>query len=351
MDIQRAIENAVRGKILPVYAIHGSEGVLFSRAVEVIRKATVGDGPRGLSEDHFDASEVRAARVVDACRMLPMLSPRRLVLVRRTDQWKSDDFEQVTAYVTAPTPSTVLVLLADKFDGRTKFATVLKKKGYLFEAEPPREDELLPWLEAEARRLGATLAPGASAALVLTIGANLSALIDALERLHLYAGNRPITEQDVAECVANLREVSRFELPDAILDRNPARALPLLHNVIAQLRQSRQREAAGLLILGLVTSRLRQIARARDALDRGEDLSATGIPPFLIAKVTAQAKRWPASQIARALRICARLDERLKSGSGRDRDLRLLEEMILALAGGPGMDEPATRSPSATDRC
>lgn len=343
MDVQRAIDDAGKGKLVPIYAIQGSERMLVDRAVEALRKATVGEGPRGLSEDHYEAAETRAVKVIDACRMLPMLSKWRLVLVRNAHEWKGEDLEALASYASAPTPSTVLVLLADKFDGRTRAVTLLKKKGFLFDAEPPREDDLVPWLEAEARRRGATFAPGAATALVLAVGPNLSALSDALERVHLYAAGRAITEQDVDEGVASTRDVSRFDLPDAIVEKNPARALPLLHNVVKQLKQSKQREAAGLLILGLVASKLRQVARVRDAMDRGEDLSSAKIPPFLVGKVTAQARKWSAPQLARAIRICARLDERLKSGGGRDRDLRLLEEMILALAGGPGMGEAAGR--------
>jgi DNA polymerase-3 subunit delta len=343
VDIQRAIDDAARAKLLPVYALHGSERMLITRAVEALRKATVGEGPRGLSEDHYEAAETRAIRVTDACRMLPMLSKWRFVLVRNAHEWKSEDLEAVATYANAPTPSTVLVLVADKFDGRTKTVAALKKKGLLFEAEPPREDDLVPWLEAEAKRRGATFAPGATTALVLAVGPNLGALSDALERVHLYAAGRAITEEDIDEGVTNTRDVSRFDLPDAIVEKNPARALPLLHNVVKQLRQSKQREAAGLLILGLVASKLRQLARARDAMDKGEDLASAKIPPFLIGRVTAQARRWTAPQLSRALRICARLDERLKSGGGRDRDLRLLEEMILALAGAPGMGESALR--------
>jgi DNA polymerase-3 subunit delta len=249
--------------------------------------------------------------------------------------WKSEDQEQMLAYVAAPTPSTVLVMLTDKLDGRTKFASTVKKRDLVVEAVAPPERELGGWLEAEAKRRGTSFAPGAAAALVLAIGADLGALSDALDRLQLLAGARAITDKDIDEAVANVREASQFELPDAIADRKLARSLSLVHDLI------RQREPA-LLVLTFVARQMRLLARARDAVDRGEDLGAAlKLPPFVVNKLATQSKRWSTPQLLRALKICATADARLKSGGGTGRDARMLEELVLALAGSPGMGEAA----------
>ncbi|MEI8257217.1 MAG: DNA polymerase III subunit delta [Deltaproteobacteria bacterium] len=325
MDVQRAIDDALKGKLLPVYVIQGAEPMLVSRAIEALRKVTVGGGPRALSEDHYEAATTRPAAVIDACRMLPMLSKWRFVMVRAVDNWKADDHEQLLGYINAPTPSTVLVLLTDKLDGRTKFATALKKKNILFDAQGPSEREMVPWLEAEAGRRGTSFAPGAAASLVLVIGADLSAVSDALDRLLLFASGRAITEGDVDAVIATVRESSQFELPDAIADKNMAKALGIAH----QLQRQR---AAGLLVLAMVARQMRLLARTRDALDRGEDLiQALRVPPFVASKLAGQVKRWTPAQLSRALRTCARTDLRLKSGGGRDRDARAIEELVLWL--------------------
>src|SRR5262249_22718620 len=152
-----------KGKLLPIYVIHGKEQLLITRAVEALRKATVGAGPRGLSEDHHEAPETTPARVIDECRSLPMLSKWRFVLVRSVDDWKSDELDQFLPYIAQPVRSTLLLMVGDKLDGRTRFAVALKKKGLLFSADPPAERELGPWVEAEARRRGTSFAPGAAA--------------------------------------------------------------------------------------------------------------------------------------------------------------------------------------------
>lgn len=325
MDVQRAIDDAAKGKLLPVYVIQGDERMLVTRTIEALRRATIGSGPRALSEDHYEASAIRPAAVTDACRMLPMLSKWRFVMVRSIDDWKADDHEQLLKYIEAPTPSTVLVLLADKLDGRTRFVTALKKKNLIFDALAPSERDMVPWLEAEAVRRGASFTPGAAASLVLAIGADLSAVSDALDRLQLFAAGRAINENDIDTLIANVRESSQFELPDAIAEKNLPKALGIAHQL------QRQREA-GLLILAMVARQMRLLARARDAIDRGDDLvQSLRIPPFVASKLSGQVKRWSLPQLSRALRVCARTDLRLKSGGGRDRDARAIEELVLSL--------------------
>ena len=85
-----AIDEVGRGNIRPVYVIQGAERILVSRAIEALRQATVGGGPRAIAEDHFDADTTRPATVIDACRLLPMLSmPAALKLVVGADWFEA----------------------------------------------------------------------------------------------------------------------------------------------------------------------------------------------------------------------------------------------------------------------
>lgn len=332
MDIQRAIESVSKGKLQPVYVFHGGERMLVAQAIEAVRRATVGEGPRGLSEDHYEAQETPPARVIDACRMLPMLSKWRLVLVRSVDQWRAADLEQFLPYFAAPTPSTVLVLVAERVDARIKFGLDAKKRGYLFEAAPPDERDLGPWLEAEAKRRGTSFAPGAAATLALTVGANLTALSDALDRLQSYAGGRPITDADIDELVAASRGAGKFELPEAVADRDLARALALVHALAAQ-------REPGLLTLSFIAMQIRKLARVRDALERGEERAIAQlarIPPPAVPRAIAQARKWSAAQLTHALKVCAQTDERLKSKASALPDARVLEQCVLAILGATG---------------
>lgn len=339
MDSQQALADIAKNKLLPVYVLTGGERILTARVFDAIRAATVGAGPRGIAEDHYDAAECKPAKVVDAVRSLPMFAKWRLVVVRNVDHWKSEELDAFIPYFDRPAPSGVLVFLSEKLDGRTRFGLALKKKNFIVECLPPTERDLVPWVEGEAKRRGTSFGPGAAASLALTIGTDLSALSDALDRLLLFASGRAITEEDVDVVVAPLREAGQFDLPEAVADRDLPRSLHLLDNLLRQKKPA-------LLLLTFIALRIRQIARARDALDRGDDPGSVlrgKMPPQAVSKVAAQTKRWTLVHVQRALRAIAVADAKLKSGGGRDREARVMEELFLTLNGAPGLNEPALR--------
>ncbi len=337
MDIEAIPREAAKGNILPVYLLGGEERFLVTRAAEAVRLAVVGRGPRGLSEDLFDGGRTEARAVIQACRTLPMMAKRRLVYVRAVDQMSVAEQEALIPYFAAPEPTAVLVLVALALDVRRRIALEARKHGCLFQSKHPEEHELGPWIDREATARGATLEPGAVESLALSVGPDLAALSDALDRLTLYANGAAITAQHVDIVVTPTREVPAWDLAEAVGSRNAPAALSIL------ARLSAQRQHA-LPTLGMITWQVHQIARARAVLDtQGEgDIARTlRLPARSLHRVVAQAKRWSPLMLHRALRILTATDAALK-GAKRD-DARILEECALALCGGAGMGETALR--------
>lgn len=327
MGIEALIAEAPKGKVPPVVLLTGEESLLITRAVDAVRAGTVGTGPRGFNEDHFEAGSVTAATVVDAVRSLPMMAKMRLVLVRNVDAWKAEAWDEIVRYAQAPVSSSVLVLTTEKLHGSLKIVTLAKKGGWLFEAAAPSERDLEPWLDNEARRRKINFAQGAAESLLLSIGSDLAALVDALERLSLFAGDRAITEQDVEQVIAPIRDAGPFELPEAVADKNVSRCFALIDNA----SRSREKDRPALVLLALVVRQVRTLAMARDAVDRGGDPVAAlagKMHPFVARKAVTQVKRWSAKQLFKALERCAATDLRLKS-SVRGIEWRVMEELVL----------------------
>lgn len=334
-DIESVISNAAKGTLLPVYLIGGDERLLVQRCVDAIRHATVGAGPRGLAEDHFDGKGLSASVLMSAARTLPMMARHRLVIVRGVDQMGTAEQEALIAYFAKPEPRTVLVLVALQLDLRRRIANEAKKNGFLFVAQHPKEGEIGPWITREAARRRLQLDPGAVESLALLVGPDLSLLSDALDRLSLYAYARAITADDVEQCITPVREIAAWDLSDAVTSRNLASGLAVLGRLLAQRQPA-------LPLLAVISRQIYQLAKAKQFLASGEKGSlaaALGAPPSAAQKVAAQAKHWSPQQLARALKILAATDSALKGA--RRGDERVLEECLIALAGGPGMGELA----------
>ncbi|MBL8679722.1 MAG: DNA polymerase III subunit delta [Myxococcales bacterium] len=332
MGIEALIAEANKSKVPPIVLVVGDERLLVTQAVDAVRAGTVGAGPRGFNEDHFDANSASSASVADAARSLPMMGKVRLVLVRNADAWKAADWDELIRYAEAPSTSTVLLLLAEKLNGSLKFVTNAKRKGWLFEAKTPDERDLGPWIDAEARRRGIAFERGAAESLLLSIGADLGALADALERLQLFAGSRAITDDDVEEVIKPIRESGPFELSEAVADKD----LPRCLSIIDSLSRAGNKDKPALVVLALVARQVRMLALARDGIDKGGDGAAAlngKMPPFAAKKLAMVARnKWSAGHLFRALKKLSETDGRLKSSSGaRGQEWRVMEELVLVL--------------------
>src|SRR6185312_9924141 len=168
-----AIAEAAAGKLRPVYLVLGEERVLVDRAVHALREATQKGGIAGFNEDKFTAGEASIGAVLGACRMLPMMAPRRFVMVRGLDRWEKKEGEdeaparasaagkkgrpeaspldELAEYTKEPPASTVLCLVSPKLHGQRKLVTAAKKGGFLVSCQPLSRDELPRWITRAAR--------------------------------------------------------------------------------------------------------------------------------------------------------------------------------------------------------
>jgi DNA polymerase-3 subunit delta len=89
MTPAEAITQAKKGKLLPLYVIAGEERFLRDQVVAEIRAAALGGGVPAFNEDKFQAGEVDIDKVISAARTVPMMAPKRFVLVRGVERWDS----------------------------------------------------------------------------------------------------------------------------------------------------------------------------------------------------------------------------------------------------------------------
>ncbi|HJL19519.1 MAG TPA: DNA polymerase III subunit delta [Sandaracinaceae bacterium LLY-WYZ-13_1] len=330
-DIFELVERARTGSFDPVHVLVGSERFLIERAVGLLRRASLGDGPAGFNDDLFHGSaQLDGERVVSAARTLPMMASARFVLVRDVDGAPAKTLERLATYVAEPAESTCLVLTAEKLHGQSKLVKAAKKAKALWDAKPLKGGALRRFANAEAERRGHALTGPAAEALIEALGDDLAALDDAVERLSLYVGaGQRIDPAAVQACVSRIAADSIWTLVDAVGMRDTRRALGAASSLLAD------REPP-LRILAMVARQLRIVAKMREALASGkrgkEATQEAGAPPFKARELTESARRFTARQLGTAFATLADADLALK-GSKRPPE-RVLEEAILQLCTG-----------------
>lgn len=311
----------------PVYVIDGDERVLIDEMVQAILAAAVPAHARDFNLDRLSGRDVTVTRVLDTAQTLPAFAERRVVVVEGADKLGFDKSDAFLSYVEDPNPSTVLVLVAERFDGRTKAYKAIKKAGFALRFAKPKPREMPQLIRRRADRLGVAIESDAIRVLADATGADVGAATQALEVLSLYANGRPVTGDDVTRVVSVTREESIFELVDAIGHGDRVVVLTALHTMLVVNREPPLR------MLFMVGRHYRNLLKARAALDAGanrdEILAEVGIPPFLLSNLLDQARRHSLAELARGLGAVNHADQELKGGPLSSQ--RTMERLVLQL--------------------
>ncbi len=328
-----AIERAKKGVLLPIYLVVGEERLFRDEVVRELRAASLAGGIAAFNEDKFTAGEAAVEDIIAAARTVPMMAPRRFVLVRGAERWDASEsaaaaLDRMTEYAASPIDSTCLVIVGSKIDGRRKLATAARKGGFLVACDTLDARALPRWIAERCQSKGHAIDRDVTELLAALVGPELSAVDDALERLSLYAGvGAPIDENAVAACVARIRTADTWALVDAVGARDLGRAL----RTLADAYDPRER---GLPLLGALAWSIRQLARYQAAVESGappdEAARRAGVfQPHRARELAAKARRVRVKEVERWVLVLAETDLALKS-SRRDADA-ILEEMLTRL--------------------
>jgi DNA polymerase III subunit delta len=333
MTFQDLFRELEKGATRPVYYFYGPEKWLIEKAVSKLKEIILTPATRDFNWEAFDAAENSADAILTGLQVFPMLSKRRLVMVRNSDSIWSKALPPFLEYLQNPNPATCAVFVGEKADLRTKFFQFLQEKGAAVAFYPPFEKELGKWLHAQARELGCVLSEGAAALLLERIGPNMQELKTELEKLSLGKGEtRAIREEDVEALTGDVRHEDLFELPRAVADLRLDRALHLLKKI------SEQGEPP-LLLFSLVMRQLRLALRAKELRAQGSSRKEVEgklrIPPRRAEEFWRQTDRLPFAT-GEIWPLALETDLKMKT-SRADKEL-VLEEYLwnLLLAFGRG---------------
>ncbi|GFO68442.1 DNA polymerase III subunit delta [Geomonas limicola] len=320
-EFDRALE---KGMIAPLYLLCGDEPCLVERAVKKLLDRTVDPGFRDFNLNLFYGNECKGEEIFSAAQTLPMFADRRVVLVKKGGELPAAAQEILLPYLQDASPSTCLILQADKVDGRKKFFAEFKKRGEFVEFKKPYENQLGPYVRDEVRAAGKKIDSQAAELLAYLVGNNLQELVSQIEKLCLFCGKKEqIGVEDVKAIVSDTKVESVFEFTDALGSRDTARALRLLTTLLDD-------GEAPLRILGGVARHYRQLWQVRELLDRkmpnSEIGKAAGINPYFLNKVLQQARNYRVGELLKIFEGMLELDLAFKSGGLED---ALFERFVL----------------------
>ena len=260
-----------------------------------------------------------------------LFGERRALLVSNARALPDEGVRELARYLEAPDPGAPLVLVAvvgDRAKAPAALVKLIKGVGTVTEVKIQRK-ELPGWLLKRATAKGLDLAPDGAAALVDTLGEDPGALERALEQLATAFSGERITREIVARQFRGLGEQHVWDLCDRAFSRD-------LPGAMRSLRTLLEAGEAGLMLLGAITSRLRDLIRVASLPERRAPADAArqaGLRfDWQVRRYRQQAKRFSAEDLAGLHERIAWADRALKSGATDDVVLPML---VAAIAGEP----------------
>jgi DNA polymerase-3 subunit delta len=260
-----------------------------------------------------------------------LFGERRALLVSNARALPDEGVRELARYLEAPDPGAPLVLVAvvgDRARAPAALVKLVKGVGTVTEVKIQRK-ELPGWLLKRATAKGLDLAPDGAAALVDTLGEDPGALERALEQLATAFSGERITREIVARQFRGLGEQHVWDLCDRAFSRD-------LPGAMRSLRTLLEAGEAGLMLLGAITSRLRDLIRVASLPERLAPADAArqaGLRfDWQVRRYRQQAKRFSAEDLAGLHERIAWADRALKSGATDDVVLPML---VAAIAGEP----------------
>jgi DNA polymerase-3 subunit delta len=299
----------------PVYLFIGEEEFLIDECVNRVIQDLLTTDTKAFNLDIVYGSKVEASQVIAHAASFPMMSDRRVVVVKEFEKLISEDAakEIVSSYITHPLDSTCLVLLAEKPDFRTKPFTDLKKSGTVFSFNPLFDNQVPAWIASRCKKLGKDVDIEACRLMQAYIGNSLRTIQNELEKLFTYLGDRTrVTPEDVADVVGVSRGFNVFDLQNAIGKKNLEEALRIAKRMI-------ETGEAPQLSVVMLTRYFTLLWKVQDMQRQGksetEIISAIHISPYYFKGYTEAAGRYSSAQIERSFGVLLEADIQLKSTS------------------------------------
>ena len=309
-------------KAAPVYLLWGEDGFLLREAALEF----LGD----LRPVEVDGGLWQGGETADLATP-SLFGERRALLVADAKTLPDEGVRELARYLEAPDPDAPLVLVAvvgDRAKAPAALVKLVKGVGTVTEVKIPRK-ELPGWILKRAKAKELDLAPDGAAALVDTLGEEPGSLERALDQLATaFAGER-ITREIVSRQFRGLGEQHVWDLCDKAFSRDLAGAMRSLRTLL-------EAGEAGLMLLGAITSRLRDLIRVKSLPERlspAEAARQAGLRfDWQVRRYREQAKRFSPDELAGFHERITWADRALKSGATDDVVLPML---VAAIASEP----------------
>jgi DNA polymerase III subunit delta len=294
-----------------VLLVRGDDPSLRGSEVRKLIHAAAGGEDLSLGLDDFSTEDYDLSAVVDAAQTPPMFTTKRVVVARDIGRFGSDSVEPLLSYLSAPCPTTMLILVAGGGQINRKVLDAVKKVGDVTETGAPSGKARQAWLSERLAQGSVRVEPRAANRLADHLGDDLGRIEGILTVLAAVHGEGArIGVDELEPFLGSAGSGAPWDLTDAI-DRGdiPAALSQLNRNLGAGERHPLQ-------VMASLQAHFGRMLRldgsgVRDETEAAQMLGMTG-SAFPAKKAMTQARKLGGDNIRRAISLLAAADMDLR---------------------------------------
>lgn len=318
-------------KTKPVYLLTGEEGYYLDLVSDYFETLIVEEASRDFDQTVIYGMDTDMSTIISYARQFPILSAKKLVLVKEAQDIKSDRWEQLLPYLDNPQPSTVLVFVYrhKSFDKRTKVYKAISSKGTIYEKKKLYDNEIPQWINQHVQENGFTITENAANLIADSIGNDLDKISNELRKLFLALDKGSVITDDAVEHHIGISKTYNvFELQKAIGRRDVLRC-----NRIANHFAANPKEMPIQMLLPTLYSYFIKIMIYHQTTDKSQAASAMGVSPFFLHDYEIAASNYSLGKLATCIGYLHNTDLRSKgvNNTSATPDGELIKELIFKI--------------------
>ena len=305
------------GELPQALLFDGEEEYTKDSALAQLRAKVLPEGLEEMNETPLSGT-ASAAEIVDACEMLPFLSPKRLVVVRGSalvqktqGVAKDEGLDRLLQYLDHLPEHVILLFFCRGKADRTKKVTArIEGLGGRVDFAPLDAKDKNIWLNRQLKAYNKTMSRQAAEKSLSRVDPLLTPTLQELQK---------VTSPTIDDRL--------FTMFDDLINGNAQGALTILKNLLTQ------KNTDTVQLLTPLTNRIRQmydykVLKGKGYADR-EIPEATGIKPNILWLFEKQTRFFSEAQLKEYLLLCVQMDYEFKSGLISDESA--LDTIVMAL--------------------
>jgi DNA polymerase III subunit delta len=273
--------------------------------------------------------KISESEFIDKCETLPMLSERKLIIVKKSaifkpknkgTKQKAEKTKSKKGTMEVDFPSymanipnySVIIFYEDEVDKRTKIYDSLNKNGFVVDFPLQKPNDLLKWVIGLFRENGKNIESRAAEEIIEYSDLSMNSIYNEIQKIILYAKDDKCISKEIIQSVITKSMKARiFDLTDSIAERNCEKAIKIFDEII-MMKEPVQK------IHYMITKHIGNLLKVKyfqkDNLTSLEISKLLGVVSFSVQKLLKQSRNFSIEVLKEAYEVCLENDIASKTG-------------------------------------